>query len=107
MTSASFIEHTGSIFKKLKLLKLIDIHKFEVFKYVFKYRNDVSYAVGHARDTRNRNLLVPKPRKLTKTQKFISFVGPQEWNKLPVFLKESRNINVFKKSLKNHLLSFY
>ena len=107
MTSASFIEHTGPIFKKLKLLKLIDIHKFEVLKYMFKYRNDASYAVGHARDTRNRNLLVPKPRKLTKTQKSISFVGPQEWNKLPDFLKESKNINVFKKFLKNHLLSFY
>ena len=87
MTNSTFNEHTSPIFKKLKLLKLTDIYKFEILKYMYKHRDDAIYAVDHTINTRNRNLLVSKPRKLTKTQKSVSFLGPQEWNKLPTFLK--------------------
>ena len=107
MTKSTYLEHTSALFKKLGLLKLNDIYRFELLKFMFKNRNDPRFMVTHDRYTRHRQLLVPKPRKLTKTEQSVFTSGPNEWNSLPADIRNSVTFNVFKRSLRFHLLQSY
>ena len=68
MTKSTYLEHTSVLFKNLGLLKLNDIYRFELLKYMYKKRNDSRFMVLHDRNTRHRHFLVPTPRRLTKTE---------------------------------------
>ena len=41
-------------------------------------------------------------RKTNMGQKTLSYLGPQQWNKLPNDLKKHENVNTFKHKLKTH-----
>ena len=53
--------------------------------------------------TRSSYLKLKIPlRRTSMGQKTISFLGPQQWNKLPKEIKECRTTNTFKHKLKKH-----
>ena len=60
---------------------------------------------NHSYTLRNtgNDLLVPKPNTVILRRSF-RYTGSITWNKLPSYIKESVNINFFKRNLKNYLV---
>ena len=65
------------------------------------------YATVHNRATRNRDMAQSVFHGLTLTQHAVSYMGPKEWNKLPISIRSIEKNNIFKKALKAHLLNLY
>ena len=107
MTKSIYLEHTSALFKNLGLLKLNDIYRFELLKFMYKKRNDPRFMVLHDRNTRHRHLLVPTPRRLTKTEQSVFTSGPNEWNSLPDDIRNSNTFCIFVRSLKSYFLDSY
>ena len=94
LVGARYNAHTGPIFKKFNLLKLSDIHKLQVSKYVLMFlQNQLPSALNnifvvsntiHEHNTRHCSILNLKPyRPITyHTRNSILKNGPEIWNKL-------------------------
>ena len=102
-----FYAHTTPLFRKLGILKISDIYKYNLCIYMFNKATNNYYSVQHEVNTRNRNLCVPRFCRLTSTQKSVSFSGPTVWNSLPEHLKSIDRIHIFKTQLKSYLLNQY
>ena len=102
-----FSTPSSPLFRELNLLKLGDIYRYRVAILMYAERNRDFYNSNHNYDTRNCNILRSEYHRLTATQHSVSYSGPLVWNSLPEFIRDSRNLNVFKKSLKKHFVSFY
>ena len=118
---------SDSIFTKLNFLKVEDIFKFQVSKFVFKclYGNTplqfhnwftLNYEkYGHrTRSNYNTNngifiksLFVPSARTTNYGLKQLRVTGPRIWNALPTYIKTEISFNVFLKNLKVHYISGY
>ena len=107
ISNAAPRDSTSPLFKNLKLLKLSDIFKFELLKYMFIHKNDDIFKVRHTRSLRNSDLLVGTRHRLSKTQQAVTFIGPKEWNNLPMLVRNAKSLNSFKNLLKEHILQTY
>ena len=107
ISNASYNAHSSPLFKKLKLLTVQDIFKFQTLVYMFKNQQIYVGSIRQGPNTRNQNNLQPKYHRLTLTQHAVSFVGPSEWNALPDDLKFIPSIGLFKAKLKAFLISKY
>ena len=105
IADAGFNAHTSPIFFNLKLLKFVDIYKY--FVSIFMYANLSKFSIQHSLNTRQHNLASSIFCRLTKTQQSIMFRGPQIWNELPLEIRDSPTLPVFKRVLKNYLISQY
>ena len=74
---------------------------------MFKLPADGLFRVSHNVQTRNVHLAQPAFHRLTVCQQAFSYRGPHIWNSLPVDLRETNSLPVFKKKLKSHLLAHY
>ena len=110
----------NSLYREFGVLKLRDLHDFNICCTVHKFihfphllpdavntifcRNEQI----HHYDTRNKKDLHPiKIKTKLYGEKTISFQGIHCWNKLPSNIKEINSVNLFKKKLKQHMLSNY
>ena len=66
-------------------------------------RNELNIQ-SHSYDTRSNNQVHDPFPRLVSTQRSIGHVGPKIWNELPVDIRESSSLNMFKNKLKNFLL---
>ena len=66
-----------------------------------------NFAASHNVNTRNNNLAVPLFHRLTACQHAVSIRGPKLWNSLPLYLRNTESLPLFKKNLKAYLLSQY
>ena len=109
--------NTGPIFKKLKLLKLHDIHSFQLGFFMFSFKNGtlpskfnnffLMNSQIHNHNTRNaQSFHLPLCR--TNTRQFsIYFQGPKFYNSLNSAITGSSSSASFKIKLKEFLLSLY
>ena len=74
---------------------------------MYNLNDHSTFTRSHDRFTRSRNLLNPNFHRLTVTQNSVSFKGPLEWNKSPIFVKESESLEIFKTRVKKHLIEAY
>ena len=108
IAGAPFNSHTGPLFKSFNILNIFDIYKFSVCKHMFKELKLGHFNIAsHRYSTRGSTLIQPSFQRLTTTQKSINFKGPQIWNSLPKSITDLSNFNLFKKNLKNYLISKY
>ena len=107
LAGSEYLAHSTPLFLKLSILKLLDLHKYFVCMYMFDERNREDFSINHNLNTRNRNNLQPKFHRLSKTQHALSYVGPKIWNDLPCNIKSVRSLPIFKRKLRNYLLSSY
>ena len=105
MADAPFLSHTTPLFSRFKILKFIDIYKFNLG--VFMYKSEGRFLCNHNVNTRNRNQAAPLFHRLTLTQHSVTFKGPHFWNKLPQDIKDATSLPIFKKMLKIYLLNQY
>ena len=74
---------------------------------MYKYRNSYNLVSQNNYDTRNRNLLVPAYHRLSLTQHSITKRGPDVWNNIPEHIRNLNSFPLFKKYLKEFLVSSY
>ena len=107
------LDHIGTKeFKKIKWLntsdRFIQCVCSAAFNFIHKncpdYMSDIFHIAFQGNiDTRSSFLKLKQPlRKTNMGQNSISFLGPQQWNRLPKYIKESKTINTFKHKLKSY-----
>ena len=99
--------HTEPLFKLNNLLKLSDVYHYYLSIHMYKNGLYSEYTRNHSHNTRNRSSLLPAYHRLTSTQNSFSYVAPSIWNTIPIPIRESRNVDIFKSSLKKHFISQY
>ena len=107
ITNAGFRDHTSPLFKQLNLLKVVDIHNFQLGSYMFLARARGEFATQSNYRTRGPNRALSDFHGLSTTQHAISYAGPKYWNSLPDNLRIIDNYKHFRKCLKNYLINEY
>ena len=115
ITNSKYNEHTAPLFKELKLLKLNDIYKLNVGKFMFKMvQNKLPLPVKntfiknqelHKHNTRQGVHIKFRRTKVASCQ--ISHKGPEVWLNIPNGIQTSKNINQFKYKYKRLLQQAY
>ena len=115
--SLNFRSHTTNVFFVNKTLKIHDLYLFQLGILMFQTHESklpisLSYlflknSKIHNYSTRQQNLF-HLPRKRTKfAQNTVFYTGPKFWNNLPLHIKSSPSLPIFKRRLKLHLLAPY
>ena len=111
------------IFAKLQTLKINDVYKYQVSKFVFKCINKISpnnfqnwFSINHERHGHHtrlnynitdgnkiNNLFIPSARTTNYGLKQLKVSGPRIWNALPLSLKKLTSINIFSCKLNSTL----
>ena len=102
-----YLEHTNPLFLESKILKINDLYKYNLSKFMFLNRNNPLFQNISSYSTRNQNLLIPQFQRLTLTQHSINFQGPHFWNQLPLNIRNSNSLSIFQKNVKNLYLETY
>ena len=123
------------LFKNLEILKISDIFKLNIGKFIYNTLNNDSPSIFsdwfiynhlvHEHSTRSNAAIIQRehfdvgyaePSKNLHTQRFnlekygrrsIQVYGPTLWNSFPDELKESPSIHTFNRHAKKHFLSHY
>ena len=116
VNNVGYNEHTGPIFKSLRILKLRDLYQLNVARFMYKFTrhllpsplsNYFQMYRHHSYGTRQRdNPQAPKHR-LSITTKSILNMGPKIWQMIPEELKNSQTLNRFKANFKFYILKQY
>ena len=112
------LPHSQALFYELKLLKIKDIFKLQISKFIhdcihftpssqfaswFLYIENI-----HGHDTRRkRNLFSPYARTTHYGLKYVKVEGVKIWNNIPENISKMENRKVFCKSLKESLIMAY
>ena len=117
------------LFVKLETLKVMDIHKYQVAKFIFKCINKLTpinfydwYIINHERCGFNyntrlnfntddnihiKNLFVPYARTSNCGLKQLKVNGPRIWNELPNDIKNTTSLTPFLRKVKLHYILEY
>ena len=117
INQAGFYSHTNPLFFKNKILKIADIHLFQLGIFMFQLSKDELPGIFacmfqrnnliHTYPTRQKDSYhLPRTRTLF-AQRSIAFEGPRFWNDLPHEVVQSTSLNIFKRKLKTMLLNSY
>ena len=109
---------SGPIFKELGILKIDDIFSVTTLTFVYESLNKLNpeqfhafykfpYNTRNTTNNRNNNLELPIPRTTTYGLKSLKFVGCKLWNSLSTADRNSVSKNVFKKHIKDQIISKY
>ena len=86
----SYLHPTSELFYNSCILKLEDIHKFELAVFMFKNHGlPIFHRNRHNYFTRNFDSPSPLFQRLSLTQQSIFYRGPIVWNDLPVVVRSS------------------
>ena len=115
------------IFCKLETMKVMDIYRYQVSKFVFKSINSLAprnfhgwFQLTHGRygyRTRSNfsnedgsiimNLFIPSARTTNYGLKQLRVNGPRIWNSLPTYIKNATSLKVFTNNLEVHYIAEY
>ena len=107
IAGADYLAHTTPLFRKLNLLKIVDLYKFQAVVDTHLKILKGEYRIEHNVNTRNRNLSKPKFHGKERTIQSIATSGPKLWNSLPPELRSIESIPRFKRQLKTFYVSKY
>ena len=107
-------EHTGPLFKNLKILKVDDLFKLNTLLYVYKSFNQLIYSAidfnlrpeVHYNIRNPRQMNVPNHNSV-QSSLFLHVRGATLWNELPQDIRNSRTVISFKNKLKTYYLNSY
>ena len=108
---------SSPLFKKFGILKLQDIHKYQVYIFMYKFKHNmlpvscsnlIHFKVDAERyNFRKENEFVMIKYQTEIRKKGISVLGPTLWNNLQDFVKQSCSVAVFKSRLMRTLTDCY
>ena len=95
ITGISYLAYTNELFYKTQILKIQDLSKFSLAIYGYKlHMNDNLQLTEHNYNTRTPSHCgAPTFQRLTKSQKSLSFMGPQVWNSFPLDIRNSPSVH--------------
>ena len=113
ITFSSRYAHTQPLFSLLKILNVYQINKLITSLFVFKSLNnliDFENLFHFSNEFHNRALrdplrLRPPQVRSTRSQQSIVNNGCRIWNELPLNIRESTSLNIFKNNIKRYLQS--
>ena len=113
ITGSPFRAHTNPLFSRLAMLKLEDIKKLEMCKFIYNNLDEENFfnfstrSSVHSHDTRNRSQLnLPQPRSNLLLNS-IFFEGIRVFNDLNSDVKMSCDVQSFKYKMKRDFLNSY
>jgi len=108
---------SSPFFVRLPILKLCDIHLYQIYQYMYKAKNHLlpSSCSHHTLFTNVTHRFVFREVSLFNTMscrtqlrsKYIGVIGPKLWNDLPFYIQSSVSLPTFKKRCVNHMLKNY
>ena len=117
ITNSHYRSHSDPLFSQLKTLKIHDIHTFQTAIFMYKYsRNQLPSVFDnfcipnsniHSYPTRRSSDYHLENPRIVLAQKSLKHHGPDVWNSLPDIIKQCDTISLFKKHLKDSILSQY
>ena len=108
-------DHVTPILKKLQWIKIENKINFDICVFMYKSLNHLlpewlfefpSVGVAQVRPTRQSNNLIVKRTTTDLGARALSVRGPRVWNEIPLNVKSSTSIQLFKENLKKHFLRF-
>ena len=117
ITNSKYNDHTSPLFKRLNILKLDDLYKSELAKFVFAIKRSLApspllniYQLNsrvHSYHTRQHDDVHANKSKCDTV--FRSFIkkGPHFWSSLSPAIKESQTTDSFRSRLNKYLISSY
>lgn len=117
IAGAKYNDHTEPLFKKLEILKLEDIYKLKLSKYMYELsigilpeplmKMIIPNATIHQYLTRNRNNPHIERRRTYKASVAFKHKGPTYWYNIPAQIRECKTIKSFVKSYRTNMLLSY
>ena len=108
---------SNPLFAKLGILKLQDIHKFQILMFVYKFKNNLvprcCMHLLHVRTSSSRYNLrhehdfIHIAYRTLLRKKSIAVAGPELWNVIPDLIKCSISVSIYKIRLVDFLKSSY
>ena len=105
------------LFKDLNILRVCDIHQTSLLHFMFKYHNGIipsalttlfnTHSEIHSLNTRNRSDFVIKRYHNVTVHRSFLLQGPKYWASLKAPLKQILKFHLFKRQLKDHIISDY
>ena len=110
--NAKYNTHTDPLFCKFKILKVPDIVDYNCGTFMYKLTNNLLPTSFYNTFTKIRNFERSLNYQLQNTtkkslQSFPSYTLPKLWNGLPLQLKRSNSLNIFKRKYLIHLTEKY
>jgi Reverse transcriptase (RNA-dependent DNA polymerase) len=114
ITNSKYRASSGPLYAKLNLLRVIDIHRYQVLIFMYKARTNAipesclkhfEVNVLSVHNTRCSSYYKIFGFRTDIRKCAISIAGPRLWNTIPVTLQNSVSLSCFKKSLKLWLCS--
>ena len=120
ITFNKVIASSAPLFDSLQILKLNDIFKLQVTSFVYECLNNLTpiyfrvreYCVSiHSvhnigtRQSKNGDLFALRCNTTQYGLRSIHYLGVRIWNSLPVGIRESSSLSIFKKKLKDFFLA--
>ena len=102
-----FRHPTSQLFFQSKILKLPDIYLLKLGLYMYENKENPIFIRYHDHQTRSHTLLYPVFSRLTSTQQSVFYSGPVRWNNIPLTIKNSRSLSIFKNHYRNYLMIPY
>jgi len=117
ITNSYYLAHTNTLFKSLKMLTFHDLNKFQLGEFMYRFEKRLlpesfnAYFVYnsevHGHNTRGRNQINIEYCRTVAKSFSVKIAGPRLWNSLPINLRNSASISIFKKNYKKMLLMNY
>ena len=115
ITKSAWNCHSAPLFKINQILNIFDINKLQTGCFVYKSLNGLlpqtfeNYFCKNSllHTTRSQSCLHLFYHRTKVRSNCIKTFGSKFWNSLPVTIKESNSINIFKGKLKSHLIKDY
>ena len=116
ITHSSYRATTGPLFQRLQLLRIMEIHKFQVLVFMYQIKCNLlpisclhychvnSASVYSTRFTSYFKLL---PYRTITRLHCLSVAGPRLWNSIPDSIKNSASLSLFKRELKLMFIGAY
>ena len=107
-----FRAHTAESFKRLRILKCREIHKYQIGQFVYKHKENLFpplfsylfYTNTHGHDTRTRNRYLTHRYYTDLSRRSLRHDGILFWNKICDTIGTCTTVDVFKVRLKEYLL---
>ena len=108
ITNSAYLSHTNCLFLDLEVLKIREVFKFILGIYSYNMNQNQNLVLpSHSYNTRNRLNPISQFQRLTVTQKSIHYTAPKYFCEIPMWIRTSNRISVFKRSFRNYLLDMY
>ena len=117
VSNSEYRSHSNPLFIKYTQLKISDLCNHNIGIFMYKYCNNLlpfsfnnmfkTNAENHDYNTRNALNFEYPNNKLNFCDKSISYQGVKTWNNIPNHVKSSKNLNSFKTSFKQLIISDY